>query len=290
MDWIERLNAVMDYIEANLDGEISQGKIASLALCSSYNFQRMFSYISDRPLMDYIRARRLTFAAFDLMNGRERVVDLAVKYGYDSVDAFSRAFQRFHGVAPSRVRSEVVALRSCPRLSFQISVGGTREMRYQIEQWPAFTVTGFWNGVPEEKAFEVVPGLWADAFQNGRMARLFELCARADQRPSGIIGCYMAGEAQDESGYLMGVTTHVDAPGCADIPAPEGLVQRYFPAAMWAIINADGPLPDAVQSIYKQFYAQWLPGSGYEPVDLPVIECYMQDDRQEVWIAVRKPR
>lgn len=291
MDWIGRINGVIDYIESNLDGEIDYREIAAIACCSADNFQRMFSYIADKALSEYIRERRLTRAAYDVVSGEARVLDIAVRYGYDSADAFSRAFQRFHGVLPSKARAETVMLRSCPRLSFHITIKGAMDMNYQIEKRPAFNVTGYSTLLETKKVFDIVPGLWKKAWDDGRMNRLFEMLGQnPGQRPAGIIGVAAGGEwgESQEMTYTIGVTTAVGAQ--QDDSAPQGMVTMHLPEAVWVIINADGELPAAVQRIHKQFYSEWLPGAGYELDDLPALECYMGDDKQEVWIAVRKPQ
>ena len=142
MDWFAKMNAVLDEIERNLTGEIDLNVLCMKAGCSSYNFQRMFSFITDIPLAEYIRRRRLTAAAFELKNGGCRVVDIAVKYGYDSATSFARAFGALHGVAPSEARRDGAKLKAYPRISFQISIKGEKQMDYRIETKEAFEVFG----------------------------------------------------------------------------------------------------------------------------------------------------
>lgn len=288
MDWIKQLNQVMDYIEENLQGEISHGRIAEIACCSIYNFQRMFSYIAQTSLSEYIRSRRLTLAAFDLIRGGDRIIDVALRYGYDSQDAFARAFRSFHGVLPSAVKKEAVMVKSCPRLSFQITVKGTENMKYQIERWPAFRTAGIAHRIPTDKAFELVPQIWDKSWRNGTMDKF--MAFYPDYCPMGFLGIAAGGEwgNSQEMDYIVAVTNHVDVPDCTHKPPPEGMREFSYPAATWAIINADGALPQAVQEVYQKFYAQWLPGSGYRLADLPVFECYMQGERQEVWIAIEE--
>ncbi|SHL73923.1 transcriptional regulator, AraC family [Anaerocolumna jejuensis DSM 15929] len=294
MDWVEKLNESISYIEGNLAAEISYEKLARIANCSVYNYQRMFSYIADKSLSEYIRSRRLTMAAFDLLNGRDRIIDIALKYGYESQDAFSRAFKVFHGVSPSVVRNETVQLRSCPKLSFQITIKGENHMNYQIEQWPAFRVMGIAHKIGTKAAFEVIPKLWEDAWKDGTMQRLMENFPAEEEllhyRPAGFLGIAEGGRWGDaeEMRYIIGITNHVEAEECKYIPPLEGFEEFAYPAATWAVFEANGELPEATQKIYKQFYTEWLPNSGYELADLPVIECYMQENRQEVWIAVTK--
>ena len=288
MDWIKQLNEAIEYIEENLSEEISYETISRIAGCSVYNFQRMFSYIADKPLSEYIRNRRLTMAAFDLLNNRDRIIDISLKYGYESQDAFSRAFKNFHGVLPSSVRNETVQLKSCPRLSFQITIKGENHMNYQIEQWPAFKVMGICTAMKTSRAFEMVPGLWENAWKDGTMKRFIDNFP--DCRPAGFLGIAQGGQwgNSEDMDYIIGVTNHVDVPECKHSPVLEGMKEFSYPAATWAIFEANGDLPNAIQSVYKQFYTEWLPNSGYELADLPVIECYLQENRQEVWIAVIK--
>ena len=288
MDWVKQLNESINYIEENLAGEISYEVISKIAGCSVYNFQRMFSYIADKSLSDYIRSRRLTMAAFDLLNSTDRIIDIAFKYGYESQDAFTRAFKNFHSVLPSSVRNEIVQLRSCPRLSFQISIKGENHMNYQIEQWPAFKVMGISHKVKTSTAFQVIPKIWENAWKDGTMQRFIENFP--DYRPAGFLGITAGGQWGDseEMSYIIAVTSHVDVQECKHIPVLEGMQEFSYPASTWAIFEANGELPDATQNVYKQFYTEWLPNSGYELADMPVIECYMQESRQEVWIAVIK--
>ena len=288
MDWVKQLNEAINYIEENLAGEISYDTVSRIACCSTYNFQRMFSYIADKPLSEYIRSRRLTLAAFDLLNSKEKIVDISLKYGYESQDAFSRAFKSFHGVLPSSVRNDTVQLKSCPKLSFQISIKGENHMNYQIEQWPAFSVMGIEHAIKTPTAFDVIPQIWENAWRNGEMTNFIENFP--DYRPAGFLGIAIGGQwgNSDEMNYMIAVTNHVDVPECKHVPPLDGMTEFSLPAATWAIFEANGELPDATQKIYKQFYTEWLPNSGYSLADLPAIECYMQENRQEVWIAIIK--
>jgi AraC family transcriptional regulator len=227
-------------------------------------------------------------AAFDLLNSAEKIVDISLKYGYESQDSFSRAFKIFHGVSPSIVRNETVQLKTCPKLSFQISIKGENHMNYQIEKWPAFCVMGISNTVKTSTAFEDIPQIWENAWKDGVMEKFIKNFP--DYRPAGFLGIAIGGQwgASEEMNYMIAVTSHVDVPECKHVPALEGMTEFSFPPATWAIFEANGELPDATQKIYKQFYTEWLPNSGYSLADLPAIECYMQENRQEVWIAVIK--
>ncbi len=124
MEWVERLNQSIAYIEEHLTGEIDYGQLGCIACCSAYHFQRMFTYMAGVTLAEYIRRRKMSLAAVDLQSGTERVIDIAEKYGYHSPTAFNRAFQGIHGVDPSSVKNEGVPVKSYPPITFKISVKG----------------------------------------------------------------------------------------------------------------------------------------------------------------------
>ena len=141
-DTLENMRNALNYIEENLDGEIEYSEIAQIALCSQYHFQRMFVFLIGIPLSEYIRRSRLTLAALDLQNTNNRVIDIAVKYGYSSADAFVRAFQLMHNVTPSQARPKGVSLKIQPRVAFALSLKGVLEMHYCIEEKAEFSVIG----------------------------------------------------------------------------------------------------------------------------------------------------
>lgn len=121
MDWQKGMNEAMTYIESNLDAQIDYQKAASYMHCSEWEFRRIFSFLAQCPLSDYVRHRRLTVAAYDIQNG-EKIIDIAHKYGYDSQAAFSRAFRKMHGLAPSLARDKETMLNPCPRLTFKLAL------------------------------------------------------------------------------------------------------------------------------------------------------------------------
>lgn len=159
-------------------------------------------------------------------------------------------------------------------------------MLCKIEEWPAFSVAGKSHSLKTADAFEIVPQIWQNAWHDGTMQRL--LAFFPDYRPSGFLGIAAGGDwgRSKEMDYMLAVTNFVDVPDCRHVPAPDDMRELSFPAAAWAVVRADGDLPLAIQDAYRHFSSDWLPQSDYEPADLPVIECYMQDNRQELWISV----
>jgi AraC family transcriptional regulator len=142
MDSLEKMNEALSYIEENITNEIDFKEVARLAFCSEYHFQRMFSFLAGITLSEYIRRRRLTLAAFELNNSNIRIIDIAVKYEYNSPDSFTRAFQVLHGITPSEARKNGQSLKAYPRMTFQLSIKGGSELNYRIEEKEAFRIIG----------------------------------------------------------------------------------------------------------------------------------------------------
>ncbi|WP_438447346.1 AraC family transcriptional regulator [Gorillibacterium sp. sgz5001074] len=282
MDWVARMNAAIDYMEEHLTEEIAYRDIAKAACCSEHHFQRMFSFMTDMSLSEYMRRRRLTLAAFELYGSTVKVVDLALKYGYDSPEAFTRAFQNMHGITPTAARSSGATVKSYPRMSFQLTIKGVTGMDYRIEVTPAFQVLGFSHRVSMEMAFAAVPGIWSKAQADGIFERLWAV-GKAEHPLSGLLGVcaggqWGKGEAFD---YVLAVVS--------EDSATDGMTEWTFPATTWAVFNAPGQ-PEGLQDIWRRMYAEWLPASVYEPGDLPAIERYLPPDmnRNELWIPVVK--
>lgn len=281
MEWMEHFNQALGYIEAHLEEGIETEKAAQVACCSSYHFQRMFAYMAGVPLSEYIRRRRMTKAAVDLQNG-EKVLDVALKYGYDSPTAFNRAFRSIHGVAPSGAKEPGVSLKAFQPISLIITVKGDVALEYRIEQKEAFRIVGIGTPMEREieKNFENVPKLWDRAAAEGIPAQLLSMM---NGLPAGILGVCAYGDKEDWR-YLIAVAS--------DHPA-EGVFETYtVPAFTWAIFPGTGPMPGAIQELEKRIATEWLPTSGYEFADGPDVEVYLSPEPQnatfEVWVPVRK--
>lgn len=284
MEWLTRLNQAIDYIENNLDGSISYDKAAQIACCSTYYFQRMFSYIAGVPLSEYIRRRRMTKAAFELLTTDMKVMDVALKYGYESPTSFNRAFQSVHGVSPSVARVQGTMLNAYPPVRFSISVTGGGNMSYRIEKKEAIRIVGVRTALQEdmEKNQKTVPLFWDRILESTLFS---DICGLADKDSYGIFGITAYTNPQDIY-YYIAVPT--------DKPVPDGMVEFEIPAATWVIFECNGLFKESVQNIFKRFLTEWLPFSGYEYAELPDIEVYpaghqgSKSGHAEVWIAVRK--
>lgn len=282
MEWVERLNQAVNYIEANLNGTIEYDVAAQFACCSTFHFQRMFSYIAGIPLSEYIRRRRMSAAAVDLQTTRMKVIDIALQYGYESPTSFNRAFQSVHGISPSAARAKGVSLKAFPRISITISIKGDVEMNYKIEQKEAFRIVGVRERMEMEMegAFARVPMFWQETIQAGMIPKILEML---NQPPYGLLGV-STGMNNTEFDYYIGVAT--------DKPAPQGMSEFEVPACTWAVFECIGPMPQAIQELQKRIITEWLPTSGYEYANAPDIEVYTEGDQQspsyrsEIWLPV----
>lgn len=284
MEWLERLNQAIDYIEDNLSETIDYDQAAQIACCSTFHFQRMFSYIAGVPLSEYIRRRRMTSAAFDLQSRKMKVIDVALKYGYDSPTSFNRAFQNVHGVTPSAAHTEGVMLKAFPRITFKISIKGDAEMNYRIEQKNAFRIIGVKEhmNMNIEESFARVPLFWADTIKSGIIPKMCELM---NQPLFGVLGVSTCMNGTDLNYYIAVAT---------DKPTIPGTVEYEVPASTWAIFECVGSMPNAMQDLQKRIITEWLPTSGYEYANAPDIEIYFEGDQQsptyksEVWLPIVK--
>lgn len=280
MEWIERLNQAVRYIEEHLTEKINYEQLGKIACCSPYHFQRMFVYMAGLPLSEYIRRRRMSLAAVDLLDGEETVTDIALKYGYSSPTAFNRAFQTVHGLAPSRTRKEGAAIKSFPPITFKITIKGAEELNYRIENHESFRIVGIAQPLYKEleKNFSIVPKMWQDASVNGTVQKL---AGYMDAQPMGLLGVSDCNtEAQGK--YMIAVaSTH-----------PKGEFEEFIiTAATWAIFPGAGSNL-SVQELEKRIVTEWLPTSGYEYGSAPDLEVYLNPDPQnakyEVWIPAVK--
>ncbi len=284
MDYLNRLNQALDYIEKNLDGDIDLKKAASLACCSVAYFQRVFSFIADMPLSEYIRRRRMTKAAFELKNSGIKVIDLALKYGYDSPDSFSRAFQSVHGILPSLARSEGVTVKAFPRIAFLISIKGDVEMNYRIEQKEAFRIVGVkrhYKGPENDES--VVPVFWNELYSNGTVEVLNNLSSGI---PGGVHG-FIQASADEKVDYTIACIT--------DKEPPAGMESYIVPKATWAIFEIDGPVHKTMATAWKRIFTEWLPTSNYSYAETVDIECFpngenkgSEDYKYEIWLPVKE--
>ncbi|MFG2131757.1 GyrI-like domain-containing protein [Streptomyces sp. NPDC048751] len=284
---LERLNQAMEHIEGRLDQSIDTAGLARIAATSEYHLRRMFSALAGMPLSEYIRRRRLTVAGAEVLAGDDSLLEIAVRYGYGSGEAFARAFRAVHGVGPGEARRTGAVLVSQPRLTFRLTVEGSSSMRYRVVDRPEFTVVGLKTRVPlvhagpNQAIIDFVRGIDPQTLE--RLEKL------SDQEPNGILAvCDDLDPSRAEGtelDYYQGVITSA--------AAPEGTTALAVPAGTWAVFTVSGPVPRAIQELWRDVYAEWFPSNPYRARLGPeILRTRMSPDRTEadaeLWLPVER--
>ncbi|MFK0232060.1 AraC family transcriptional regulator [Streptomyces vinaceus] len=253
---LERLNQAMEHIERHLDQEIEVDELARIAATSEYHLRRMFSALAGMPLSQYVRRRRLTLAGAEVLAGRDTLLDIAVRYGYGSGEAFARAFRAMHGIGPGEARRTGATLSSQSRMAFRLTIEGSGSMRYRIVDKPAFVVAGPKARVPLVHAGPNHAIMnFVRAIDPQALERLEKL---SDQEPQGIVAvCDDLDPSRAEGtelDYYHGVIT---------TEAPENETALPVPAGTWAVFNVSGPMPVAIQELWRDVFMEWFPSNPY---------------------------
>jgi AraC family transcriptional regulator len=290
MDWISGLQRAIDYIEENLTEELDYEEIAGRAYCSSFHFQRVFGILCGCSLGEYIRNRRLSTAGSELTSSDIRVIDVAMKYGYDSPESFGRAFTRFHGISPSQAKQEGANLKSYSRLSVKLTLNGGSIMDYRIEKKPAFRVIGKKERFPNdtELASKLVPEFWERCQNDGTINKLCSYYEKDNVLGNVLLGiCYEGDANKKDYPYSIAIASEKGI-------LSEGLTDDIIPAHTWAIFKCMGALPAAIQELWKRIYAEFFPAGEYKQCGGLDMEVYPDGDMNspkyvtEIWIPVQK--
>lgn len=288
MDWITGISKAIDYIEEHITEPTDYARAAKEACSSPFNFQRVFALLCGYTLGDYVRMRRLTLAGEELLSTDAKVIDVALKYGYDSPESFSRAFTRFHGVSPSAVRKGA-AIRSFSRICVKLILTGGSIMEYRIEKKQAakiicrrreFTKPG------DDYTNREIPEFWNECGRDGSIQKLCGYIKDSAQF-KGLLGVCFSTEMTD-SGFPYGIGAEYD--GESDLQDFE-IVE--IPAYTYAVFTVRGKMPDAFRETYRKICTEFFPQSGYEYGNGVEIEVYPSADVQnpdytcEIWIAVK---
>lgn len=283
MEWINAIEKAVGFIEENITEDLTAGRIAAEVNISAFYFQKGFSMLCGYTVGEYIRMRRLSLAAGELLKSDAKVIDIAVKYGYDSPDSFTKAFTRFHGCTPTDVRRGGASVKSLAPLHIKLSLDGGTVMEYRIEKKPAFKVMGISKMFSYESANEDIPKFWDEAF------------IQKDPKPvMGMYGvCFDEEMAGDKFRYMIADNY------TADDAEKKHLDVQEIPEHSWAVFPCRGAMPLPLQEVNRRIFSEWLPTSGYEIAEGYNIEYYSdpadfkkgtQDPEYytEVWIPVKE--
>lgn len=284
MEWMALIGSSIQYMEAHIAEPLTVEEIARAVNVSPFYFQKGFAMLCGFTVSEYIRNRRLALAGSELAATDAKVIDLALKYGYDSPDSFTKAFTRFHGVTPSSARQKGCMLKTFAPLKIKFSLEGGYIMDYKIEDKEAFTVLCNAKTFPYEGAKEAVPKFWQEHYAAGKGTTVM-----------GTYGINIdLAKGRENFEYLI-------ADSCApDTQAPEGFAVRAVPAFTWAVFPCKGALPNALQDVNTKIFTEWLPAmQEYEFAAGYCVEYY-DDPRKyakgtmdenyycEIWIPVKK--
>lgn len=291
MDWITGIQRALDYTEAHLTEDIDYAEIAKQALSSAFHFQRMFGIVCGFSLGDYIRMRRLSLAAEDLQRKEVKVIDVALKYGYENPESFSRAFMRYHGVTPTAAkRGETV--KSFSRLSVKLILSGGNTMDYRIEKKDAFKIICRKKQVNKpqgDTATEDISAFWNDCRKNGTAEALCQYASFENFH--GILGICFSGKMAD-SGFPYGIGAEYNGKEVKE----DGFDIVEIPSYTFAVFTCKGKMPDAFKKTYQQICTEFFPQSNYEYGNGVELEVYPSADVQnpdytcEIWIAVNEKK
>ncbi|MFF3327972.1 GyrI-like domain-containing protein [Streptomyces sp. NPDC002888] len=284
---LERLNEALEHIESHLDQRIEVTELARIAVTSEYHFRRLFSALAGISLSEYVRRRRLTVAGAEVLAGERTLLEIAVRYGYGSGEAFARAFRTMHGVGPGEARRNGATLCSQPRMSFRLVIEGSSSMRYRIVEKKQFRVVGKKVRVPlvheglNPQIAEFIRGLDKETIR-----RVGEL---SDQEPEGILGVSDNLDPSRAEGTELDYYHAVVTAG----PAPKDLDELVVPAGTWAVFENSGPFPQALQYLWRDVFTQWFPSNPFQSRPGPELlrTRLSQDAAQadaELWIPVER--
>lgn len=287
MSWIESIQKAINYIEEHLLDDITMEQIAREVNSSVFHFQRTFSILTDMSIADYIRRRRLTLAAQELINTEQKVIELAYKYGYDSPEAFTKAFRKQHNLTPSEARKKQGQLQSYNRLVIQVSLKGAEPMKYKIVEKEKFQVVGVKRtyNCQNGENLQGIPQFWNEMNSKKFDHQLIQL---NNGSIKGVLGVCVPNTSQEQNGFIdyWIATDHVGE-------VEENLFATEIPASKWVVFEVHGPMPEAMQNTWKQIYSEWFPSNPYKPAGTAELEVYPDEDAyspdsySEIWIPVQ---
>jgi len=264
MNWMKSFNDTLTFIENNIRSEITAEDITKITYTSYHHFSRMFNILSGITLNEYIRKRRLSLSALDLMNKDVKVIDVAYDYCYKTPEAFTKAFKNFHNINPSDVKKQKGLIKTFPKLSFQLIIQGGEEMEFQIIKKDNLDFIGYEIEVTtiNGENFKIIPKFWQEIMQDNRFNTLLK---NADEL--GVVGiCYDWKLEENKFKYMIGIKNNNQK--------IDNTKQVSFKDDVFASFKAVGKLPNSIQKTANFIYQEWFPQSNYEHSSGPELEIY----------------
>lgn len=288
MDWFAGIQNAINYIEEHLTEEIDYEEVSKEAACSSFYLQRIFSILCGITLGDYIRNRRLTLAGNELSVSDNKVIDIALKYCYESPESITRAFKGFHGITPSEAKKDGSKLKSFSRLSVKITLSGGNIMDYKIIEKEAFDIIekAETQSTENYENAKSIPNFWDRCHTDGTVKKLFDIAIDK----SFIFGVCYGNTSENATTFDYSIAAKCDE----NTVVPEGFRKNSIPARTWAVFECKGAMPNAMQDMWHKIISEFFPTSCYQPTCEMDIEAYTQgnmgspDYRSEIWVPVVK--
>ena len=295
MEWLTSIRFAIDYMEDHLEDNISAQDVADHVYLSPFFLQKGFSLMTGYGIGEYIRNRRLYLAALDLKETKDKVIDIALRYCYETPESFTKAFSRFHGATPSQVRGGASITAFLP-LTITLSIQGGKQMDYKITPMFPFKVIGFQKVFDNETAYAEIPKYWDEICEK------YAFNVYAGNAPANPYEQALVDNCIGEYGVCIddiggGKFRYLIAGKYTGGDVPEGMVVYEFPRSDWAIFNCIGPIPEALQTVNTRIFQEWLPGNPeYELYGNASVEWYDcvngektdQDYHSAIWVPVRR--
>lgn len=295
MEWIECIKRSIDWMEKRLPGKCDVGGAAGEIGISDLYLQKGFKFMTGYTMTEYMRNRRLYLAALDVIAGKEKIIDLTYKYGYETPESFTKAFTRFHGMSPMQLKKDVSGMHVFLPLKIKISIQGGNDMDYIVVREKSFKVIGFERQFTMEDSYQQIPKFW-DEFCGQYCVRLKQGIKPTNATEETICNCHvgMYGVCIDDL-QEKGRFRYMIAGKYTNGDVPEGMSVYEFPDMQWVKFLCRGPMPGALQSVNTKIFNEWLPGNpDYEIALGANIEWYAEGDTHSldyesaVWIPVRE--
>jgi AraC family transcriptional regulator len=291
MDWLKGMNSVIEYIEENLTQPMQYESLSRIVGCSVYEFSRIFSFMTGMSVSEYIRRRRLSQAVFDIQNGNEKIIDIALKYCYESPTTFARAFKELHGTTPLSARKMNISLKTYPPITFVLTIKGVNGMNFRIEKRDSFQIMGL-SGHETGETIEVKPGvsltpLWNEFLNNGYDSRFWNNGDSYYTPPFWQVGAYNFKSENGKTKTIIGAEYKGKK--------TEGVIVETIPAATWVVFSINTTTGfDSYNHAYTRIMTEWFPQSQYKRnEDVPSLDVYppgdvnSKDYTWEIWMPVK---
>lgn len=285
MEMIKSLQKAIEYMEKHLLEPITYEDVAEHLYLSNYHFHKTFSLVTGMTVGEYLRKRRLSRAGEELAVSKKKVIDLALKYGYETPESFTKAFTRFHGITPRTLREGGGELKQFNPLLIKITVEGGKAMDYRLVERDGFSLLAKVREFENNSSFETdnneIAKFWKISQSDGSFETLHDLCVNHDMY--GVCGPI----SKKSNHFRYGIGVRYDK-----YDVPKGYECWHVEPALWAVFKCIGETPACIGSTWERIFKEFLPGSEYKMVEQTDFELYSDEFEKgcfcEIWIPVKK--